>query len=362
VVYYGDTAITSFSLGTLNQYVHTTSKAGADSVYKTTVAGSNYAFHIDQLNHEIYNVDSLPYGTDVAHVICSLGTKNSGIPVWKSVSSDTLTTHSNTDSIDFSSARELRVYAADGSGYRSYQVKVNVRQKEENVTSWSYLGGQPKLAAIHDMHAVTADGRLFVSGTVDGAAVCYATSLTDGKTWEPATFPSGADSNVNGAVVSSPWWPTQDVNLVRLPKKTNADTYQLVLVGNRSVADYPHDLTAMVWSRVEEMTADSESQPWIFQPFESNNKYALPRMEHLQVVAWNDRVVALGGKGLGGCTQQAFLQLYVSLDGGITWKDDSSLQLPYGFAADSSSFALAADTNGCLWMICGESGQVWRGQ
>ena len=58
VTYYGDTAITSFALGTMNRYVHTTSSAGADSVYKTTYAGSGYVFYIDQLTCDIYNVPS----------------------------------------------------------------------------------------------------------------------------------------------------------------------------------------------------------------------------------------------------------------------------------------------------------------
>ena len=83
VVYYDDTAITSFSLGTMNRYVHTKSSTGADSVYKTTYSGSNYAFYIDQLTCEIYNVDSLPKGTDAAHVITTISTKNGGTAVWK---------------------------------------------------------------------------------------------------------------------------------------------------------------------------------------------------------------------------------------------------------------------------------------
>ena len=40
-VYYDDTAITSFSLGTVNQYLHTLSSEGEDSVYKVEITGSN---------------------------------------------------------------------------------------------------------------------------------------------------------------------------------------------------------------------------------------------------------------------------------------------------------------------------------
>ena len=45
-----DTAITSFSLGTMKRIVHTTSSTGADSTYKVSVTGSDYKFSIDQVN------------------------------------------------------------------------------------------------------------------------------------------------------------------------------------------------------------------------------------------------------------------------------------------------------------------------
>ena len=56
-VYYNDAAITSFTLGTLNRYLHTTTAAGKDSIYKTSVAASSYKFNIDQINHVIFNPD-----------------------------------------------------------------------------------------------------------------------------------------------------------------------------------------------------------------------------------------------------------------------------------------------------------------
>ena len=137
---------------------------------------------------------------------------------------------------------------------------------------------------------------------------------------------------------------------------------ELQLVGNRSVADYPDDATAVVWGRVDEQTDGSEQQPWIYQEFSGDNRYRLPRMQHLQAVVYNGWIVALGGNPLGASTSQAFSQLYVSRDAGLTWKSDSRLPMPDGFTASSSSFALAADDNGFLWIICGGSGQVWRGR
>ena len=67
-VLYNDAAITSFTLGTLNRYVSGT---------KSTLAGSAYAMQINQATQAdgrrlIENTDSLPIGTDVAHVVCSV--------------------------------------------------------------------------------------------------------------------------------------------------------------------------------------------------------------------------------------------------------------------------------------------------
>ena len=137
-VSYSDTAIVSFSLGTLDRYVTTKAKDGVtDSTYKTTVTGSAYKFYIDQHACRIYNVDSLPKGTDVAHVLCNVTGKNSGVVVIKSLTSDSLRYYSSSDSIDFTSQREFRVYANNGSGFRAYTVSVNVHQEEADDFKWT---------------------------------------------------------------------------------------------------------------------------------------------------------------------------------------------------------------------------------
>ena len=116
-VYPSDAAITAFSLGTLNCYRTVKSSKGVDSTYKSNVTGSAYKFYIDQLNRTIYNPDSLPFGTDVAHVICTIASKNSGSVVIKNVDSDTLKYYNSTDSIDFTVPRQISVYSLDGTNH-----------------------------------------------------------------------------------------------------------------------------------------------------------------------------------------------------------------------------------------------------
>ena len=141
-VSYNDKAIASFALTTLNCYHHTTSSTGADSVYMTKITGSNYKFNIDQMQHIIYNTDSLPKGTDVTHVACNISTLNYGVLVLEAIGNDSLYYLANTtptDSIDFSQPRMMRVYSNNGDGYVTYTVKLNVHQEEGSEFRWTRM-------------------------------------------------------------------------------------------------------------------------------------------------------------------------------------------------------------------------------
>ncbi len=137
VTYYNDTAITGFTLGTVNRYLHTTSKSGADSVYKATYAGSAYKFYIDQQKGEIFNPDSLPYGTDAAHLLCTITTKNSGTVIIKDNDSDTQKYFNSNDSLDLSKPCTLRVISNDGTATRDYLLWVNVHKETTDKIVWS---------------------------------------------------------------------------------------------------------------------------------------------------------------------------------------------------------------------------------
>ena len=138
-ILYSDTAITSFSLGTLNRTMWTTSSTGEDSSYVDEIGCSSYKFYIDQLKREIYNPDSLPVHTDVAHTLCEIESKNSGIVilVHKDIEGkDSLVYFNSSDSIDFTEPREFRVYSLDGAAYRSYKVSVNVHKDNPDSMNW----------------------------------------------------------------------------------------------------------------------------------------------------------------------------------------------------------------------------------
>lgn len=181
---YNDAAVTAFTLGKLNQYLHTTSSAGTDSVYKKTYEGNTYKFYIDQVSNTIYNPDSLPYGTDAKHVLATVTSYNGGVVALKSLTSDSLRYFSASDSLDFSQPRLLYVYSNDMSSYRSYEVRVNVHQEEGDDYNWAALTTTGFSTTANGLRAVAIGKRLIVMET---------NLLTDGNV-SPAVY----DTETNG--------------------------------------------------------------------------------------------------------------------------------------------------------------------
>ena len=138
-VYTDDSAVTAFSVTSAKKTVHVKASNGADSVYTTSVKLSAYKFVIDQQRCVIYNPDSLPYGVDPTKILVSANSVNSGSLVLKSMTSDSLSYLSTTDSLDFSKPRELQVYSLSGTAVRKYEVRVNVHQEPADKFNWTKL-------------------------------------------------------------------------------------------------------------------------------------------------------------------------------------------------------------------------------
>lgn len=138
-VYTDDSAVTAFSVTSAKKAVHVRASNGADSVYYTTATLTAYKFVIDQQRCVIYNPNSLPYGVDPTKLLVSANSLNSGSLVLKSMTSDSLSYFSTTDSLDFSKPRELQVYSLSGAAVRKYEVRVNVHQEPADKFNWTKL-------------------------------------------------------------------------------------------------------------------------------------------------------------------------------------------------------------------------------
>ena len=434
VVYYGDTAITSFSLGTLKRTMVTEASDGTDSSYVADVDCSSYDFYIDQLQKEIYNPDSLPAGTDAAHVICNVTSKNSGVVLIaykNSEGEDSLAFFSSSDSIDFTEPREFRVYSNDGSAYRAYNVKVNVHKEYPDSINWHDMGDNQAFTAMSGMKAVAFGGKLLVFGTSQSGTSVYSTSTdgslawreldtnmaldadayksavakdgyvytlsggdvlrsADGETWETMgaaalrqliaaskqnLYAFASDGRVvmsedDGAIWAADnvvgdlsMMPADNVSYGSMALATDASSERIIVAGNPDLdnSEYAEDSVAVVWGKIDEYSEGSRRHSWT--NFSEDNGYRLPRLSDLCVVVYGGKLVALGGRGLGTSSAEAFSNFYISEDSGITWHTNGELYLPENFTnGDKDVFSMVADEDNYLWIICGGTGKVWRGR
>ena len=302
VTLYDDVAIKTFTLGTLNRYLHTTTSEGGDSVYKITYSASTYRMNIDQLNHTITNADSLLLGTDLAHVICNVTTKNNAVVYVKSLISDTLFyLSSGADSVNFTQPRVFRVFSTDGSGFRDYKVSLSARSQSAGVFRWT-------VANKEDFPVTDEKNMRWEDGPVDSTDI----AMKPERVLDYVTWASGRHT-----------------------------TYTL-LVGENAASEK----SLVLWRK---LTDNEGNGRWVYMPLAEDNPYFLPRMEHLALVYFKGSVLAFGSNGM----------VYQSRDQGITWKTNTTYFFPVGFRATSYQVAAVDDT---LWLTDSTTGQTWKGK
>ena len=422
VTYSNETGITAFSLGTQKIVKDTVGKSGKDSTYQTTIDCSDYIFYIDQINHEIYNPDSLPVGIDSAKIICSATAKSSSTILIKSMTSDTLKLFSSSDSISFYKPRTFRVLSLSGLGTVDYTVKVNIHSEKPKVFKWRLAGNSPAMADMTAMRALALNGQVYVMGRDIDRPRIYVTDEGSTVQWREVTPDTdlGTDFYKNiavmggrfytyakdGAVYTSAdaatWTRVGEVSLSRILGASDKMVYALgtdrslmasadgaswqqqamdtpadslptdnysIMVRklitnqktNRVVLTGTAAYNSQTWARIEETDSHSEPQPWTYMNVARDNQFCLPNMENLQVVNYGDFMLALGGRGLGNSHEAAFGGLYASTDGGITWRINTLYNLPENFSSESGKFAFARDSQNYLWVIA-SNGDVWRGR
>lgn len=282
--YYNDTAITAFSLGTLNRYY--TGKAKykkaadgvtlADSTYKTTVTGSKYEFNIDHEGCKIYNNDSLPVGTDAKHVICSVSSKNSGVIIIRykdSAGADSLAYYSSSDSIDFSEPRYFRVYANDGSGYREYTVNVNVHAEEADTFKWSKVATVSDFVGIDTMRLLELGRQMIAFCAKNGKTNVYAADAADGTDWTNTAMFDSNDAVANAVVFDDKLYTVNNKKLkssVDGARWTDvADFDKKLLAGAGAGRLYALDDTSLY-------SSTDNGQSWTQETIDEDSKALLP--------------------------------------------------------------------------------------
>ena len=341
VTYYNDTAITGFTLSTVNRYIHATTTSGKDSVYKRTLSNP-VTFSIDQYKKTIFNLDSLKADCDLSHVLVTISAKNSGYIVIKSMTSDTLYSYSSSDSLDFSKPREIRVYANDGIGYRAYQVAINKHQTETNKLLWEKMpaGSYPVDAKKAKWEKIVADAglaRFIGAGTKEAYAYDQEGRLV-------MTKDEGATWTVEELDYDMSLLPKESVAFVSYPYNGYLDTDYQILAG----VSEEGEIGCSVWRKIAEYGEGSTPGKWVYVPYEPYNRYKLPAMIDFSLVWFHGYVMAINSN-----------EILITHDGGITWKTMTSIKLPTD--ASLTSVEASTDDNGVLWLKDKNTDEVWRG-
>ncbi len=334
---YNDAAITAFTLGTLNRYLHTTTTSGKDTVYKATYSGVNYKMNIDQMHDTIYNATPLLHSTDVSHVVCTVTTKNGGIVLLKSMVSDTLRYFaSGSDSVDFSQPRVFRVVASNGLSYRDYKVSLSLNEQDAGVLQWvdAEKSDYPVAWDEKERQSAEALGYTYLGRTYVEAYALSPDGLlmeleNEEKGWRKDSLDSPASLLPEADGVAYTAWVLDIL------------TDYALIVGRSDASDK----AMTIWRKLADY--DFEGR-WVYMPLEEENPYYLPKMSFVALAYFNERILAFG------CDKV----VYVSRDQGITWKTDSRYAFPVDF--DGNTFKVAVDDEGVLWLMDTESGRTWR--
>lgn len=412
VEYTHDTAITAFSLGSLDRYTKT--KAGKDTLLKANVTGSDYKFSIDQVQRLIYNVDSLPAGTRTTAVLATITSKNSSPVILmhakQTENLDSAAYYSSTDSINFSEPRFIRVYSSDYSAYAQYKVIVNVHKELPYEFKWHELAqNNSQLAAFSDLKAVACGDDIYVFGkTAEGTKVLKS-AINDGNVWSSITMKVSLSSDAYQSAVAldgklyisdggkvyasadaATWTKvSENADIKQLIGASSKNLYAYTATGiavskNQGVsweaekldtdADFlpkqnismnvagvlsakdvenvmllgTNDTIATTWLRTVDYA--NEDGQWNYLEIENNKSGKMPWLDQVITCAADTGFVALGSNG----------KWYKSQDAGLTWKQDAMVVLPAKFFATEGRFAFCRDKQHYYWII--RNGYVWRGR
>ena len=414
VEYTHDTAITAFSLGSLDRYTKT--KAGKDTLLKANVKGSDYKFYIDQAQRLIYNVDSLPCGVRDTAILATISSKNNSPILLMDINKrDSVAAYySSSDSINFSKPRFIRVYSGDYSAYAEYKVTVNVHKELPYEFKWHELAqNNSQLAAFSDLKAVACGDDIYVFGkTAEGTKVLKS-AINNGSAWSSIMMDVGLSSDAyQSAVALDGELYISDGGKVYASADAatwtkvseNADIKQLIGASSKNL--YAYTATGIAVSKnqgvsweAEKLDTDADFLPkqnismnvaGVLSAKDVENVMLLGTRDkalkdtvattwlrtvdyanedgqwnYLEIeknksgkMPWLDQVITCAAD-TGFVALGSNGKWYKSQDAGLTWKQDKMVVLPAKFATDGR-FAFCRDKQHYYWII--RNGYVWRGR
>ena len=156
---------------------------------------------------------------------------------------------------------------------------------------------------------------------------------TDGKTWSFFEMETGGFTGYPAAGLY--YWQANGNERVLLADNAFGGTAPLT-----------------IWSLLE----DYENS-WMLFAQQGDNNFLLPAQQQLNILSYDDKLIALGGAFIGGDASSTLTKAYISYDNGITWKSDNELVPPTNVQGTTGAVA-AASAGDCVWLVAG--GQVWQ--
>lgn len=425
VEYSSDASITAFSINDI-ETKYTAQVNDKDTTLTVTVNGNKYPFAINQRTRHIYNVDSLPVGTDVSKVVVNI--KSDGIGIFI-VREDKDTIWTDTDSLNFEKPIRFKAMAMSGLYGPTYQAEINVHKQEPDSLQWNYMGDNFD-HTVREQKAVTAGEHIYIFTRQENGTAITSTHIRDGKTWTPlqllpehvrhADYASAmtwgdelyilAGNDLYCSADGESWSKVgANTSFSRLIANVHSEhNKRLYAIDTQnhfvesedglawetcgeapenfpqsglSHAAYPlvtnpsidrmvlmgengiaTDTTSTVWTKL------TTEKNWADYPTAEGDRLYCPKLAHIGMIHYNGQLYAFGGPGKSFDTDiAAFSRFYASADQGVTWRPVTrQVCFPAEFAElyeqAEGNYSYVVDKDNYLWMVWSRSGQVWKGR
>ena len=217
-------------------------------------------FSIDLYNREIFNADSLPYGTKVDKLVPVVVAESASAIefIVKNENGEEETFNyleNTTDTIDFTNPVKLKVVSYDGVNEAIYTVKVNVHKVETDTMVWSRIESSTLptvFSAVNEQHTVMSPDGIYYCMTKyqDDFALAYTDN--PGSSWNCARINLGFEANINSFAATNDALYILDTenNLYRSEDK-GATWIDAETKANHLIGSYEGNLLATVQNGTE---------------------------------------------------------------------------------------------------------------
>lgn len=169
---------------------------------------SNVFFTIDQTGAEIFNADSLPWGTDVRKIVTNITTQGEATVriIMPSLTDGSQTTVEVSDSVNFTGSNGvmLRVTSADGSRERVYRCKVNVHRCNPDSLQWSMTPTTLPCPGAIAQQTIEMGSRYYCVSKKPSGKFTVATSAdAEARPWSETAIELPEDADVNSLAATA---------------------------------------------------------------------------------------------------------------------------------------------------------------